>query len=106
MEKIAVIETGSKQYKVSVGNVIKTEITKDKKKEGEEILFDKVLLKDDGKELSMGSPYLEKSSVKGVIKEVGRDKKVNIVKFKNKTGYNRKKGHRQPYYKIEIKEIN
>ena len=100
---LAVIETGGKQYLVSPGEKIKIE--KVKKNEGEEVVFDSVLLIDDGKSFKIGKPKIDKAVVKGKVLKQGRDKKVIVFKHKPKKRYKVKKGHRQPFTEIEILEI-
>lgn len=99
--KSAIIETGGKQYRVSPNQSISIEKLP-LKKEGDSVLFDKVLLLDDGKELKIGTPYVEGATVKAVIEKEGRAKKITIMTYKAKTRQHRKKGHRQPYMKIKI----
>ena len=102
---IAVIHTGGKQYLVSPGNKIKIE--KIEEKEGSEVSFDKVLLFEDDKgSISIGTPYLEKVEVKGKVLSEGKDKKKIVFKYKPKKRYKVKKGHRQPFTEVEIKEIS
>lgn len=99
---IAVIKTGGKQYMVEPGSVIKTEKIKGKE-EGDDVAFDKVLLLANGdKEVAIGRPFLKDIKVDGEIMESGRDKKVITVKFKAKSHYNKKIGHKQPYMRIKI----
>ncbi len=105
MTKLAVIETGGKQYKVAEGDVIKIEKLPGKHKEGAKITFDKVLLTDDGKATQVGNPYITKVKIEGKLKEEGRDKKLHIWKFKSKSNYSKKIGHRQHYNKVEITKI-
>lgn len=99
----AVIETGGKQYKVSVGSVVNVE--KLAANVGDEIILDKVLLvgKDDG--VLIGKPYVEGAKV--VAKVIRQDKypKVIVFKFKRKKHYRRKYGHRQPFTQLSIQEI-
>lgn len=103
MAKIAVIKTGGKQYKVTEGQVIKVE--KIDKKEGETIKFETLLTAtEDGKDVNIGKPSLGEV-VEGKITEQDRDKKITVVKYKNKTRYVRNKGHRQAYTKVEISSI-
>ena len=103
MTKIAVIKTGGKQYKVKEGQQIKVE--KLDKKEGAKVSFDTLLIATtDAKEVNIGKPGLGKK-VEGKVVEQGRNKKVSVIKFKNKTRYLRNKGHRQAYSKVEIKKI-
>ncbi len=100
----AVIKTGGKQYKVSEKDIIVVE--KLDKKEGEEIIFEEVLLFDDGKETKIGKPLLEKASVKGKVLEEGKGEKQIIFKYKPKKRYKVKKGHRQPFSKVQIESIS
>jgi large subunit ribosomal protein L21 len=99
----AVIETGGKQYKVSVGSII--EVEKLNAKEGEEVIFDKILLLNKDGEILIGKPYLE--GVKVVAKVLKQDKypKVIVFKFKRKKHYRRKYGHRQPFTRLSIENI-
>lgn len=103
-DKIAVIKTGGKQYKVKKDQTISVEkIDKDKdaKVDFETLLVSSV----DGKEINIGKPSLG-NKVEGVILEHGQDKKVHVVKYKNKTRYLRNKGHRQLYTKVKITSIS
>ncbi|MFC1623589.1 50S ribosomal protein L21 [Patescibacteria group bacterium] len=101
----AVIETGGKQYKVSEGDTIKIEKLSSENKIGDKITFDKVLLIDDGKETKIGSPYIDGMKISAVFEEEGRGKKIHIIKFKSKSNYSKKIGHRQPYNKVRIEKI-
>ncbi|MBU4350734.1 50S ribosomal protein L21 [Candidatus Parcubacteria bacterium] len=100
---LAVIKTGGKQYLVSPGQKLKIE--KIEKEVGEEIVFDKVLLVSQGKKTSVGSPYLAKTVVKANVIAQDSAKKVTTIKFKPKTRYKKKIGHRQPYTEVEITKI-
>ena len=99
----AVIETGGKQYNVSVGDVIYVE------KLGLEadsaVKFD-VLAVVDGENTKVGAPVVSGASVEAVVLGDVKGKKVRIFKYKPKKGYRRRKGHRQNYSKVEIKAIN
>ncbi len=103
MTKIAVIKTGGKQYKVKEGQTVKVE--KLPQEEGKSVKFDTLMIAStDGKEVNLGKPSLgEKTEAKVV--EQGRDKKVTVVKYKNKTRYKRTLGHRQHFTKVEISKI-
>ena len=104
MTKLAVIKTGGKQYKVKKGDKVKIE--KLDKKEGSKVAFDTLLIaSSDGKEVNLGKPSLGKK-VEGKILEQGRDKKISVIKYKNKTRYLRNKGHRQSFTKVEITSIS
>ncbi len=100
----AVIHTGGKQYLVSPGEKIKIEKLDAKK--GDKVTFDKVLLlEDEKKNVSIGTPFLKETKVEGEVLEEGREKKKIIFKYKPKKRYKVKKGHRQPYTQVEIKKI-
>ena len=98
----AVIKTGGKQYKVSEGDLL--DIEKLDKKEGDEVTFEEVLLLEDD-ETEIGKPIVEKASVKAEVVEQGREDKKIVYKYKPKKRQRKKKGHRHPYTKVEIKEI-
>jgi len=97
----AVIKTGGKQYKVTVGDEIFVE--KLAGEAGETVTFDEVLAvgNDDG--ITAGSDV--KATVTGEIVKQGRNKKVTVLKYKAKKGYRRKNGHRQPYTRVRISAI-
>lgn len=101
-EEFAVIETGGKQYKVSAGDDVKIEKLSGEFKEGDKITFEKVLLVDNGKDTTIGTPYIEKAKVLGTLKEIGRNKKISVIRFRAKSRYFKKKGHRQPFFKVHI----
>lgn len=100
----AVIETGGKQYKVSEGDVIFVE--KLGTEEGEAVTFDKVLIIGDGEKVTVGTPVVEGAAVEAKVLKNGKAKKIYVFKMKRKKNYRRKKGHRQPFTKIEITKIN
>ncbi len=100
---LAIIKTGGKQYKVSKGNKIKIE--KLNVEEGNQVVFDNVLLIENNKKIEVGRPLIKNAQVMGKVLKQGRAKKVEIVKHKAKKRYNLKKGHRQHYTEIEIIDI-
>jgi len=104
--EFAVIQTGGKQYTVSKGDVITIEKILGEHKEGDKITFDHVLLVDDGKDTTIGTPFISNASVKGTITEIGRGAKVLVVKYKQKSrsGWTRN-GHRQPFFKVKIDSL-
>ena len=105
MNKFAVIQTGGKQYKVSEGDLISVEKIKGEYKLGDKISFDKVLLIDDGKEIKIGDPYIKDAKADAILEKEGKGKKVVVIKYKAKSRYFKKRGHRQPYFKVRIKSI-
>lgn len=105
MKEFAVIQTGGKQYKVSKGDVLTIEKLSGDHKEGEKITFDKVLLVDNGKDTTIGTPYIKGAKVVATLKEEGRDRKISVIRFKAKSRYFKKRGHRQPYFKVHIDSL-
>ncbi|KKW44820.1 MAG: 50S ribosomal protein L21 [Parcubacteria group bacterium GW2011_GWA2_56_21] len=102
MAKIAIIETGGKQYVVTQDSVLDIEKLEGVTGEGAKITFDKVLLTDDGKETTVGAPYVKGAKVSAELVEEGRDKKVTVIRYRQKSRYFKKRGHRQPYAKVRI----
>lgn len=104
--EFAVIQTGGKQYKVSVGQTIKVEKISDIHKAGDQVAFDKILLVDDGSNTTIGTPYISGAKVMGTISEIGRDPKISVIHYKQKSRYFKRNGHRQPYIKVKIDDIS
>ena len=102
MAKIAIIETGGKQYLVTEGSVLKIEKIKGVHKEGETLSFENVLLTDDGAKTEVGAPYLDGVKVSAELIEEGHNPTVTVIKYRQKSRYFKKRGHRQPYMKIKI----
>lgn len=102
MAKIAIIETGGKQYVVTQDSVLDIEKLKGITTAGDKIVFDKVLLTDDGASTKVGAPYIAGAKVSAELVENGRDKKVIVLKYRQKSRYQKKNGHRQPYAKVRI----
>lgn len=101
---LAVIKTGGKQYLVSPGQKIKIE--KIDKKEGEEVIFDQVLLIKNGKKIEIGKPLISKAKVIGKVLGQGKKEKIIILKHRPRSSYKIKKGHRQPFTRVEIIKIS
>ena len=99
----AMIATGGKQYKVAEGDIIKIE--KLGLEAGAEVTFDQVLAVNNG-ELVVGNPTVENAKVTATVVEEGKNRKVVVYRYKSKKGYNKKKGHRQPFTKVKIEKIN
>lgn len=98
----AIIATGGKQYKVEEGDIIRVE--KLEAEEGSEYTFDQVLAVNDG-ELKVGTPVLSGAKVTASVLGNGRAKKVVVYRYKRKTGYHKKNGHRQPFTSVKIESI-
>jgi len=99
----AIIATGGKQYKVAEGDIIKIE--KLGADAGETVTFDQVLAVNNG-ELMVGSPTVAGASVSATVMKEAKAKKVIVYKYKRKTGYHKKNGHRQLYTQVKIDKIN
>ncbi len=100
----AIIETGGKQYRVSVGTICNVE--KLDTGVGEEVVFDKVLLMNNEDGTEAGSPYLTGRKVSAKVLAHGKGKKIIVFKFKPKKNYRRKRGHRQPFTRVVIEKIS
>jgi large subunit ribosomal protein L21 len=99
----AVISTGGKQYRVKEGSVLRVE--KLDGAAGDKIEFDKVLLVGEGKDVKVGTPFVEGSAVEATVQSQGRSRKVEVVKFKRRKNYKRQHGHRQAYTEIRVTGI-
>ena len=101
--KYAIIESGSLQRRVSVGDTIRVE--KLAEPSGAKVSLDKVLLVKDGAELLVGSPFVENARVEAVVSGEGLAEKVLVFKKRRRTKYRRLRGHRQQYSELQIKKI-
>jgi len=99
----AIIETCGKQIKVQKGD--KVFVEKLDAKEGETVVFDKVLFVG-GSTVKVGNPYVEGSKVTAKVEKNGKAKKIIVFKYKSKNNYRRKQGHRQPFTRVIIDSIN
>ena len=97
----AIIATGGKQYKVSEGDLVRVE--KLDAEEGATVTFDQVIAVSDGS-LKVGADVASAKVTASVV-EQGRGKKVIVYKYKRKTGYHKKNGHRQAYTQVKIEKI-
>ena len=102
-DEFAVILTGGKQYVVSVGDTLSVE--KLDTEEGKKVVFDKVLLVEKGSDTTIGTPYIDGAKVEAFCEVQGKAKKVDVVKYKSKSRYFKRRGHRQPFTKVIITEI-
>ena len=104
-KEFAVILTGGKQYKVAVGDVLKIEKIEGDYKLGDKVIFDKVLLVDDGENTSIGTPYITGAKVESLFQKLGKHKTISVVKYKQKSRYLKRNGHRQPFVEVKISSI-
>ena len=99
----AIIATGGKQYKVAEGDIINVE--KLGVAAGEAVTLDQVLAVNNG-ELAIGCPTVEGATVSATVVKEGKAKKVIVYKYKRKSGYHKKNGHRQLFTEVKIDKIN
>ncbi len=99
----AIIETGGKQYRVSEGDEVLVE--KLDKGEGETVTFDRVLAVTKKGELVIGQPTVAGAKVTGKVVGEGKGEKILVFKYKAKSNYRKRQGHRQPYSKVVIEKI-
>lgn len=102
--EFAVIETGGKQYMVSVGDVLEVELLGDLK-EGDAVEFDKVLMVDNGSDTTIGTPYIAGATVKATYKGEKKGKKIHIVRYQQKSNRDRRIGHRQKFAQVQIEAL-
>jgi large subunit ribosomal protein L21 len=101
----AVIETGGKQVRVQVGEVVRVERVAGEV--GSAVVFDRVLMVGDGDAAQVGRPCVDGAQVKASIVEQGRGKKILVYTFKRRLNSNQKRrGHRQDYTAVKIESID
>lgn len=99
----AIIKTGGKQYKVSEGDEIIIE--KLEVEEKASVTFEEVLGIFDGEKSKIGTPVVKGAKVTASVVKNGKGPKIRILKYKHKTNYRRRQGHRQPFTKVKIEKI-
>ena len=113
-KEFAVIQTGGKQYLVSEGDTVKIEKIKGPLTEkgygtfniGDTVVFDEVLLVDNGLDTTIGTPFIQGAKVSAEVKKIAKAKKVTVIKYKAKSNYFKKRGHRQPYFEVTITKLS
>lgn len=103
LEVYAIIETGGKQYRVSEGDFLRVE--KLECDEGASVVFDKVLFVSDDNGVKVGTPLIDGAKVEATAVQHGKGKKIIVFKYKSKKNYRKRRGHRQPYTKVNINTI-
>ncbi len=99
----AIIATGGKQYKVAEGDIIRVE--KLGVEAGQTVTFDQVLVVNNG-EVKVGNPTVSGATVSATVVKEGKAKKVIVYRYKRKSGYHKKNGHRQQFTQVKIEKIN
>ena len=101
----AVIQTGGKQYKVAPGDSLVIEKLPGEMKVGDKVVFDQVLLVNNGSKTLVGAPTVSGATVEAVLEGEGKGKKVIVIRYRQKSRYFKKNGHRQPFMKVRIDAI-
>lgn len=104
-DAFAIIETGGKQYKVSVGDVVTIGKIADAPETGSTMSFDKVLLVANGSDAKIGAPYVSGAKVEAEFQGEGKGKKLNIMRFRQKSRYTRRIGYRDTNATVKITNI-
>ena len=99
----AIIKTGGKQYKVAEGETIMVE--KLAGGEGDSVVFDQVLAVVNDGDVKVGKPFVEGAKVTAKVEAQGKAHKILVFKYKAKSNYRRRQGHRQPFTKVTIEKI-
>jgi large subunit ribosomal protein L21 len=103
--ELAVIKTGGKQYVVAKGDLVTIEKLSGEHKKGDAVTFSEVLMTDNGSAVTVGTPLVKGAEVKGTVEIVGRAKKIEVVKYKAKSRYLKRRGHRQPHVRVRIDSV-
>ena len=99
----AIIQTGGKQYKVAEGDTVLVE--KLEAAEGDVVTFDQVLTVVKDSEVVVGKPVVDGAKVTAKVEAQGNGKKILVFKYKAKSNYRKRQGHRQPFTKVVIEKI-
>ncbi|MEJ2582828.1 MAG: 50S ribosomal protein L21 [Acidobacteriota bacterium] len=105
MSDYAIVEHGGKQYRLSPGDELLVERTQADLKEGDDLLFDRVMLLSQGKDVRIGQPTVDGAIVRSQVVAPVRGDKVIVFKKKRRKGYKKTQGHRQDYYKVRVEAI-
>ena len=104
MTTYAIVQTGGKQYQVHTGDVIRVESLP--QQDGETIELDDVLMVSQDGDVSLGTPTVSGAKVTAEVAGHGRGKKIVVFKYKSKTRYRKKQGHRQAYTDLKVTHIS
>jgi len=99
----AIVETGGKQFRVSEGDVIRTDLIETEV--GSSVTFDRIVLASNGDDVSIGSPLLSGATVTGTVLRQAKDKKILVFRYKSKKRVRKLNGHRQRFAEIRIDKI-
>ncbi len=112
-KEFAIIQTGGKQYMVTEGLALKVEKIKGpfgkdgyaSYSVGDKVVFNDVLLVDNGSDTTIGMPFIAGAKVEAEIIKISRAPKVTVIKYKAKSNYFKKRGHRQPFFEVKITKL-
>ena len=99
----AIVETGGKQFRVSEGDIIRTDLIETEI--GSSVTFDRVVLAANGDDVSIGSPLVSGATVTGTVLRQAKDKKILVFRYKSKKRVRKLNGHRQRFAEIRIDKI-
>lgn len=99
----AIFQTGGKQYRAAEGDTLIIE--KLANEEGDTVVFDQVLTVVNDSDVKVGTPVVEGAKITAKVEAQGKGKKIHIFKYKAKSNYRRRQGHRQPFTKVIIEKI-
>ncbi len=102
LDSYSIIKTGGKQHIAEKGTKLRIEKLEGDHKEGDVITFDEVLMTADAGVYSIGSPFIAGAKVSAKIVEITRDPKLIVLRYRAKSRYHKKNGHRQPKFVVEI----
>jgi large subunit ribosomal protein L21 len=100
----AIVETGGKQFRVSEGDIIRTDLIETEV--GSSITFDRIVLAADGDDVSIGTPVLSGVTVSGTVLRQAKDKKILVFRYKSKKRIRKLNGHRQRFAEVRIDKIS
>jgi large subunit ribosomal protein L21 len=100
----AIVETGGKQFRVSEGDVIRTDLIETEV--GSSVTFDRIVLAADGDDVTIGTPVVSGASVVGTVLRQAKDKKILVFKYKSKKRIRKLNGHRQRFAEVRIDKIS
>jgi large subunit ribosomal protein L21 len=99
----AILETGGKQFRVSEGDIIRTDLIETEV--GASVTFDRIVLAADGDDVSIGTPVLSGVTVTGTVLRQAKDKKILVFRYKSKKRVRKLNGHRQRFAEVRIDKI-
>ena len=99
----AILETGGKQFRVSEGDIIRTDLLETEV--GSSVTFDRVVLAANGDDVSIGTPVLSGATVTGTVLRQAKDKKILVFRYKSKKRVRKLNGHRQRFAEVRIDKI-